>query len=105
MIELLKNIFNAKELRKFEGPDGTILHAEILIDDSVIMIGGSSEQYPPNQTMLHVYVKDVDETYLQALKLGCESIQEPIIKPGDSDKRELVKDFGGNTWAISTQVA
>ena len=37
MIELLKSIFDAEELRKYDMPDGTIMHAEVRIDDSVIM--------------------------------------------------------------------
>jgi uncharacterized glyoxalase superfamily protein PhnB len=36
LIDLLKQIFNAKELRRYDMPDGTIMHAEVQIDDSVI---------------------------------------------------------------------
>ena len=46
-IDLMKQIFNAKELRRYDMPDGSIMHAEIQIDDSVIMIGDSSEKFPP----------------------------------------------------------
>lgn len=41
-IDLLKQIFDAKELKRYDMPDETIMHAEIRIDDSVIMIGDSS---------------------------------------------------------------
>ena len=63
MIDLLKQIFNAKELRRYETSAGTIMLAELKIDDSVIMMGDSSDKYPPNQLLIHVYVPDVDETY------------------------------------------
>ncbi|NNE76864.1 MAG: hypothetical protein HKN31_07300 [Pricia sp.] len=51
LIDLLVKIFDAEELRKYEMPDGTIMHAEIKIDDSVLMFGNSSDQYPPNQLL------------------------------------------------------
>jgi PhnB protein len=46
-MDLMKEIFNAKELRRYVMPDGTIMHAEMQIDDSVIMLGDASEKFPP----------------------------------------------------------
>ncbi len=103
MIELLKQIFDAKELRRYENPGGTIMHAEVQIDDSVIMLGNSSEQYPPNEMLIHVYVENVDQTFQKALDAGCEEMQKPIQK-GDPDKRGMFKDFAGNVWAVGTQM-
>ncbi len=48
MVELLKGIFDAEELRKYEHPDGAIMHMELKIDDSVIMLANSSKEYPAN---------------------------------------------------------
>ena len=104
MIDLLKDIFNAKELRRYDKPDGTIMHAEIQIDDSVIMIGDSSDEFPPNQHLLHIYVPNVDKVYEKAISLGCESTETPHQKEGDPDRRGSFKDFAGNTWAIGTQL-
>jgi uncharacterized glyoxalase superfamily protein PhnB len=41
-IDLMKQVFDAKELREYRTPDGSIMHAEIKIDDSVIMLGSST---------------------------------------------------------------
>jgi PhnB protein len=105
MIQLLETVFGAKRLRRYDNPDGTIMHAELQIADSVVMMGDASETYPPNQLLLHVYVPNVDEVYQRALAAGCQPEQAPREQPGDPDKRGSFKDFSGNTWAIATQVA
>lgn len=104
MVELLKELFNAQVLRSFDTPDGFIMHMEVLIDDSVIMLGESSEQFPPNTHLLHVYVPNVDETYRKAIELGCIPIETPNERKNDPDKRGTFKDFAGNIWSIGTQI-
>jgi uncharacterized glyoxalase superfamily protein PhnB len=55
-------------------------------------------------THVHVYVRDVDDTYRRALQLGATSVREPI-KSDDDDKRGGVKDLDGTTtWWIATKV-
>ena len=102
-IDLMKEIFNAKELRRYDMPDGSIMHAEIQIDDSVIMIGDSSEKFPPVQIVMHVYVPNVDETFRKAVDAGCEIVEQPTEREGDPDKRGTFKDFAGNMWSVGTQ--
>jgi PhnB protein len=102
-IELLQQVFDAKELRKYKRPDGSIMHAELLIDDSVIMLGDSSTEFPPVTIIMHVYVKNVDETFKQALNAGCEIVEQPKEREGDPDRRGTFKDFAGNVWSIGTQ--
>lgn len=102
-IDLMKEIFNAKELRRYDMPDGSIMHAEIQIDDSVIMIGDSSEKFPPVQIVMHVYVPNVDETFQKAVDAGCEIVEQPTEREGDPDKRGTFKDFAGNMWSVGTQ--
>ena len=104
-IDLMKVIFDAKELRRYEMPDGTIMHAEIQIDDSVIMLGNSSEKFPPVTLVMHVYVPNVDETFDKAINAGCEIIEQPKQREGDPDRRATFKDFAGNMWSIGTQVS
>ena len=104
MVELLKGIFAVEELRKYEHADGTIMHMELKIDDSVIMLADSSVEYPANNFLIHVYVPDVKETFRKAISLGCQSLEEPVNKEGDPDVRGTFKDFQGNTWAVGTQV-
>jgi PhnB protein len=103
-INLMKLIFNAKELRDYRMPDGTIMHAEIQIDDSVIMIGNSSEKYPPVPVVMHVYVPDVDQVFNKAIDAGCEIIEQPKERENDPDRRATFKDFAGNMWSVGTQI-
>ncbi len=103
-IELIQEIFDATELRRYEMPDGSIIHAEIQIDDSVIMIGESSEKYPPVPIVIHVYVPNVDTVFKKAIDAGCEIIEHPKVQEGDPDKRATFKDFSGNMWSIGTQL-
>lgn len=80
LIDLLKQIFDGEELRRYDMPDGTIMHAEIKIDDSVLMMGNFSHEFPPNQLLTHIYVKAVDLTFERAINLGCQSIEKPKKK-------------------------
>ncbi|MES2616706.1 MAG: VOC family protein [Bacteroidota bacterium] len=103
-IALMQTIFDAKELRRYDMPDGTIMHAEIQIDDSVIMLGNSSDKFPPVPLVMHVYVTNVDEIFDKAIKAGCEIIEQPKQREGDPDRRATFKDFAGNMWSIGTQL-
>ncbi|HEX8705557.1 MAG TPA: VOC family protein [Myxococcaceae bacterium] len=103
VIDFLKATFDAKEMRRQDHPDGTIMHAEVRIDDTVVMLSDGSANFPAFPIWLHVYVPDVDATYRRALAAGGVSVQEPQQK-GEPDRRGGVKDPAGNTWWISTQV-
>jgi PhnB protein len=104
LIDLLGKIFNARDLRRYDGEGGKIMHAEISIDDTVVMIADSSEQYPPNSLLLHVYVSDVDAVFAKAMAEGCQPLEQPKQREGDPDKRGMFQDFSGNIWAIGTQL-
>jgi PhnB protein len=104
MLDLLKKVFNAKELRKYTNTDGSIMHIELQIEDSVIMMGEASEKFPANQLTLHVYVPDSNEVFNKAIAAGCESIEKPSNRPGDPDMRGTFKDFAGNYWSVGTQM-
>lgn len=58
-VDMLKAIFEAKELRRYDGPNGTIMHMEVQVDDSVLMVSDASPEYPANKFLMHVYVSDV----------------------------------------------
>ena len=102
-IRFLVDVLDAKELRRFPSPDGRIVHSEVRIDDSVVMVADPAEGWPAIGANVHVYVRDVDATYRRALDAGAESVQEPT-KKDDPDKRGGVRDAGGTTWWISTKV-
>ena len=103
-IDLLKQIFDGEELRRYENPDGSIMHAEVKIDDSVIMLGDSSEKYPPVPIVIHVYVPDINATFNLAIEAGCEVIQLPKVSDSDPDVRGTFMDFGGNMWSIGSKL-
>lgn len=103
MIDLLTEIFGATQTRRFDRPDGKIMHAEVKLDDSMIMISEATDEFPQNKSLLHVYVENVDEVYRRALAHGCEDRGAPVKAEGDSDKRGMFTDFAGNLWAVSTQ--
>jgi uncharacterized glyoxalase superfamily protein PhnB len=102
-IEFLKAAFDAIELRRYPGDNGRIRHAEVRIDDTVVMIADCVEGWPAVPSHVHVYVPDVDATYQRALDAGATSVQEPV-KKDDEDKRGGVKDAGGTTWWIGTKM-
>lgn len=102
-IEFLTRVFSAKELRRFAGPDGRVMHAEVRIDDTVVMLADAAPAWPPIPSHVHIYVSDVDAIYKRALEAGAESVQEPVKKE-DPDKRGGVKDKGGTTWWIATKI-
>lgn len=103
-MELMTALFNAKELRCYNMPDGSIMHAELMLDDSVIMLGQASEKFPAVPIVMHVYVPDVDAAYTKALALGCEAVEAPKQREGDPDRRASFKDYAGNWWSVGTQL-
>lgn len=103
VIDFLQATFEATELRRFDNADGSIMHGEVQIDDTVLMIADAGDNFPAFPIWLHVYVPDVDATYERALAAGGVSVQEPMQKD-DPDRRAGVKDPAGNTWWIATQV-
>ena len=103
-IEFVKRVFGAIELRRFPDESGKLMHAEIRIDDTVLMLADPSlPDWPPVACYVHIYVRDVDATYRKALEAGAISVQEPVKKQ-DEDKRGGVKDAGGTTWWIATKI-
>ena len=105
MVRMLEQVFQAAMTRKFQRPDGALTHAELLIDDSVIMLSEATGSFPPNQFLLHVYVPNAMETYQKAIDFGCTGVQAPVQKDDDADVRGMFRDFAGNVWAVSTQQA
>jgi PhnB protein len=102
-IDFLRRVFEAVEIRRFADPAGRVMHAEVRIDDTVVMIADGADGWPPVPSHVHVYVRDVDATYRRALEAGATSVQEPVKKQ-DPDKRGGIKDSGGTTWWIGTKI-
>lgn len=103
LIDFLAEAFGAETTRRFDRDDGSVMHAEVQIDDTVVMLTDGTDDLPPFPAWLHVYVPDVDEAYRRALAAGATSVQAPEQK-GDPDRRCGVLGPAGNTWWIATQV-
>lgn len=101
-IEFLERVVDAVPLRRIDGENGRILHAEVRIGDSVVMLS-DGDGGGPVPSHVHIYVPDVDATYRHALEAGATSLQEPV-KRDDPDKRGGVRDAGGTSWWFATQV-
>lgn len=102
-IDFLKQVFGAVEIRRLPTPTGKVRHAEVRIDDTVVMLADGADGWPLSPSSIHIYVPDVDAVYERALGAGAVSVQEPVQKD-DEDKRGGVKDAGGTTWWIATKV-
>jgi PhnB protein len=103
VIDFLIGSFSARQARRYDTPDGSIMHAEMLINDTVVMVADGGGDNPAFPAWLHVYVPDVDASYRRALGTGGHPVEEPKRREGDPDRRGGVKDPAGNTWWIATQ--
>ncbi len=103
LIDFVKQTFNALENARMEGPGGRISHAEMKIGDSIIMLSDSTPEYKAMQSMLYVYVEDVDAVYKRALQAGATSVSEPKNQ-FYGDRGASVRDPLGNHWGIATHV-
>jgi len=63
VIDFIKKAFGAVELRRYDMPDGSVMHSELRIGDTVVMIGDADGEWPAFPSWLHVYVEDVDVTF------------------------------------------
>ncbi len=102
-IKFLVKVFGAVELRQIPDDEGKLTHAEVRIDDTVVMMADGGDSWLPMPAHVYIYISDVDATYQGAIAAGAMSVQEPIKKE-DEDKRGGVKDASGTTWWIATKV-
>ena len=82
-------------------PDGTIMHAEVRIGDSLVMMGEPMGDGQPLFGSLYLYVHDVDAVYKRALQAGATSTSEPADQ-FYGDRSAGIKDPVGNQWWIAT---
>jgi len=101
LIEFMKRAFGAEELMRHPTPEGGVMHAEVKIGDSRIMLAEACGERSPMPTMIHLYVHDADATYRAALEAGAASLQEPADQ-FYGDRSGGVKDACGNHWWIAT---
>ena len=101
VLNFLKQAFDAKQIHNMTRPDGTIMHAEVKIGDSVVMMGEAMGNCQPMPSSLYLYVPDADAVYKRALQAGATSTME-IGNQFWGDRVGGVKDPAGNQWMIAT---
>jgi uncharacterized glyoxalase superfamily protein PhnB len=102
-LQFVKSAFNAKVHGEHRGPDGSIMHADVMIGDSHVMMGQANERWPAITGSLYLYGPDVDATYQAALRAGAKSVQD-VKDQFYGDRSGGVEDPAGVTWWISTRV-
>jgi PhnB protein len=102
-MDFIQYVLEGKVREKMTTPDGSINHAEMNIGDSVIMMGKASEDYPPLNAMLYIYVEDTDKAYNRAIEKGATSVMEPANQ-FYGDRNAGVKDKDGISWWIASHV-
>ena len=101
VIEFLKRALAATETDRMVGPDGRVMHAEVKVGDSILMMGEPTGEWKPMPCALYVYVTDCDAAYQRALAAGGTSIAEPADQ-FYGDRHGGVRDVAGNLWWIAT---
>lgn len=103
LIDFLKQVFDAEELVRTTHSNGSIMHAEVKIGDSVVMIGGAQGGIEPMPASVHVYTEDTDAVYKKAIDAGAVSIMEPEDQFYGA-RSAGVKDPSGNVWWLATNI-
>ena len=109
-IDWYKQALDAQELYRMPGPDGRLMHAEIKIGDSVIMLtdempemgGKGPETLGGTPVSLMIYCKDCDTLFTRAVGAGA-SVRMPLEDAFWGDRWGMVTDPFGHVWAIATR--
>ncbi len=103
-MHFLTTAFGATEVSCQRKADGTVMHAELKIGDSLIMLGQAGGEWKALSAALYLWVSDVDGTYARALEAGATSQSSPEDKPYGHRNAGVV-DKNGITWWIASPVA
>jgi uncharacterized glyoxalase superfamily protein PhnB len=103
VIDFMKAAFGASERIRVKNDDGSVMHAEVQIDDSIVEISDGGAKWTPKPCGLHLYVPDADAAYARAAASGASV----LYAPRDTfygDREAGVRDSAGNDWYIGTHV-
>jgi PhnB protein len=102
-LKFLEAAFGAKQSMCQRNPNNTVMHAEVTIGDSLVMLGQAGDQWKALTAALYLWVENVDEIYSKALAAGATSQSPPENKPYGHRNAGIV-DAGGITWWIGSPV-
>jgi PhnB protein len=108
-LEFYGKAFGARTLMRMPGPDGKLMHAEMKIGDSVVMLGDENPERGAKspQTLggsagsVMLYVKDCDRVHEQAVAAGAKSLDAPQDMFW-GDRYGKIEDPFGHQWGIAT---
>ena len=111
-IEFYKQAFGAKERGVMKGPEGKVMHAELVIGDSIIMLADEFPEFGSlspqstggSGTGLHIYIEDVDSAFDRAVKAGA-TVEMPVADMFWGDRYGKLRDPFGHKWSIGTHKA
>jgi len=99
-IAFLKRAFGAEEKVRMPTPDGKIMHAELKVGDSMVMVSDAMMN-PATNSSIHLYVQDADAAWTRATAAGAK-VEMPIADMFWGDRYGVVSDTWGNRWGIAT---
>lgn len=110
-IKFCKKAFGAKEVLRMAGPNGSVMHAELLIGDSQLMLGDempgmgnkSAVTLGGSPVTLHLYVENCDAAFKKAVAAGATAIMPPTDMFW-GDRYAKLQDAWGNSWAVATHI-
>lgn len=108
-IDFYQRAFGATELFRLPGPDGKVMHAEVKIGDSPVMLADEMEGFRGPLALggaavsLMIYVTDVDRVFAQALAAGGREMR-PLTDQFYGDRMGTLVDPFGHVWSIATHV-
>lgn len=110
-IDFYKNVFGAQEKMRMPGPDGKVMHAELQIGDSVLMLADenlqaqvkSPETLGGTTNSLLIYTENVDSVVESAVKSGAR-ILRPVADQFFGDRMGTIVDPFGQVWSVATHI-
>jgi PhnB protein len=109
-IDFYKEAFGAVERYAMPAPDGKgIIHAEIMIGDSILMMGEENPRHPGKSAEtfggspvgFYLYVGDADEAFRKAVSAGAKA-QMPVQEMFWGDRMGALQDPFGYNWMLAT---
>ena len=105
VLTFLERAFGGKVVDRYDGPDGSVAHAEIRIGDSVVMLTGESDlaRVPgdgPGTAIMATYWEDVDAAWERAVAAGAE-VLFPLEDQFYGERGGRVRDPFGHHWMLS----
>ncbi len=110
-LDFYTRAFNAEEIVRMPMPDGSIMHAEIRIGDSMLMLSDESadwgaygpQHYGGSPAHVMLYLPDADATYAQAIAAGATAVR-PMENQFWGDRMGRIADPFGHQWSLGTHV-